>query len=421
MSDVPEEEPVVLNPYTAPDARSAADESADLSTRRAGFRTLHLMYLVVICAFLIWIGMIVRLGMIPLFMLVVAAGVGFAIVLARRNATQQESLLWALAIAAERSLPLAPAALAFTDQYGASFRWKVRLFATLLNEGQSVPEAIDHVPHLFSREAEALVRTGWTAGMLAESLREAALLRSERKTAWAVAAFRFFYLGGVFLALQIISGFILYFIAPKFEAIFMDFGIRLPPVTLFTIRVSRLFVDYGLVTLLVVIAECFLLGSIPLGLFNVFQWDIPVLDRLYRRTHTALILKALALSIDGGKPVVSGIESLSEDYPSAWIRSRLTLVGRDVREGGNWIDSLRSRQLIGKADAAVIASSERVGNLAWALRETADSAERRIGYRFHFVLQTLYPLLVLAMGAFVLVFCVAYFSPIIQLIERLAG
>jgi len=57
----------------------------------------------------------------------------------------------------------------------------------------------------------------------------------------------------------------------------------------------------------------------------------------------------------------------------------------------------------------------------WALRETASASERRIGYRLQFWLQTLFPVLVIAMGGFVLVFCVAYFSPIVILIERLSG
>ncbi len=406
-----------------PELNAPSDPPPVAEEPRGGLRVLHLMYAIVGCALLAWVVRLNDSGFWMILLLgavVFATAVGLAVVLARRNATQQESLLWALAIAADRSMPLPPAALAFADQYSATFRWRVRLFASYLTEGLSFPQALDRVPRLLSREAQALVKTGWSTGTLARSLREAAQIRSERQSAWAAVAFRFMYLGGVFLALQSLSMFILYFITPNFEAIFKDFGLQLPGATIFTIKLSHTFIDYGFVTIILAFLELVIFAALPLGLFNVFQWDIPILDRLYRRRHTPLILRTLALSVEGDKPILAGIEGLTVNYPSRWVRGRLSLVSEDVRGGERWVESLRRRQLIGQADAAVIASSERLGNLLWALRETAQSCERRIGYRLQFWLQTLFPLTVLMMGAFVLIFCVAYFSPVIRLIERLS-
>ena len=184
---------------------------------------------------------------------------------------------------------------------------------------------------------------------------------------------------------------------------------------------SHFFGDFWWLTLILGFVELLLLLSLPLGLFNAFQWEIPFLDWLYRRRHTALILRSLGLSIEGGKPILDGLFSLTRDYPSAWVRDRLTLAARDIRDGENWVESLRSRQLISRTDSAVIASAERVGNLVWALEETAAASERRVGYQLQFLIQTLFPVLVLAMGVFVLIFCVAYFSPVVRLIERLSG
>ena len=53
-----------------------------------------------------------------------------------------------------------------------------------------------------------------------------------RQNAWGSTAARFAYLGVVFLVMQMVIVFIMYFIIPKFEAIFNDFGIALPQVTL---------------------------------------------------------------------------------------------------------------------------------------------------------------------------------------------
>ena len=75
--------------------------------------------------------------------------------------------------------------------------------------------------------------------------------------------------------------------------------------------------------------------------------------------------------------------------------------------------------LLRPVDAAVLASAQRVGNLAWALRETAAGGERRTGYWLQFCLQLLYPLLVLCVGGLVLSVAVAFFVPLVAIIEAL--
>ena len=67
----------------------------------------------------------------------------------------------------------------------------------------------------------------------------------------------------------------------------------------------------------------------------------------------------------------------------------------------------------------MLGSAQRVGNLAWALREMAESNERRLGYRLQFWLQLLFPMLLICLGAVVFVLVVAYFCPLVSLIEAL--
>lgn len=412
--DVPEEaKPVVLTPVAAP--------------LREGLRVQHIMYAVLVAAFVAWLatvgGLTVLTGSFLLvILLLIALVIGAAVVLVRRTASQRESLLWALAIAAERSLPLAPAARAFADQYGAMFRWRVQLLASLLNDGSPLPEALDQVGVLMSREAELLVRTGHATGTLPRSLRQAAGMRAVRQSAWGGIALRFSYLAFVFFYMQVIIGFLVYFIAPKYEAIFSDFGVPLPTYTIVTLELSHLLVGFlGIPLLLLGLTEMAALVVLPLALFGTALWDVPFADSLFRRRHTALILRALALTTEGGRPIEAGVEQLGRDYPSRWVRRRLVAALSDVRQGGDWVESLGRRRLIQGADAAVLTSARRAGNLDWALREMAESNERRIGYRLQLWLQFLFPMLVLGLGALVFVMAVAYFSPLVHLIERLAG
>jgi type II secretory pathway component PulF len=385
-----------------------------------GMRLRSLMIAVALIAFSIWL--LIKLGRLILVgavAFVIVFAIALAIVLAKRNASQQESLLLSLAIAAERSMPLPPAALAFVDQFGATYRWRVRLFASLLEEGFPVPEAIDHVPQLLDREARVMAKTGWNSGRFAEGLREAAATRSARKTLWGTIGGQFLYFGFVLVVMQIVTVYLMYFTVPKFIAIFQDFGVTLPPVTQFTIDVSSRFTEVPPLMLLLLTFELMVFFVLPLGVMSLFQWNIPPLDWLFRRQHASLILRALALSAEGGKPIVNAVEMLARDYPSSWARVRLCRVCGELNSGEDWVSALEIHGLIRDTDAAVIASASRVGNLVWALRETAASSDRRLGYWLQFVLQMIAPLVLMGVGLMVLVFSVAYFYPIIILIERL--
>ena len=153
--------------------------------------------------------------------------------------------------------------------------------------------------------------------------------------------------------------------------------------------------------------------------FSVFEWNIPFLDKLFRRRHANLVLRGLALAVSGqpDRSARSSGRAGVSTYPSSWVRGRLALVHRDVTGGENWLYSLYGRGMIRPADAAVLASAERVGNLEWALRETAAAGERRLGYRLYYWLQVLYPILLLAMGVVVFTLAVSVLPALISIIE----
>jgi type II secretory pathway component PulF len=399
--------PVVLTPLQVP--------------HRAGIRLQHIMFGVVICAFLLWLWKVALVWLIVLlFFSVSLTAVGIGVYFVRRNVVQQETLLWALAIAAERSLPLAGAALAFADQYGNTFRWRIQLLAGLLNRGLSLTEALEQVPNLLRRDSQVLIGCGEATGTLPKALREAVAMKAERLQAWGWIAIRFAYLLALLLTLEVSLNFFAWSIAPRFTAIIKDFGVEPPRLTQMAADAGDyLFRDYLALTLPLIAVQAIVLLLIPVSVFNVFEWNIPFLDALFRRRHANLVLRGLALAVSGQQPINSGLAVLASTYPSRWVRQRLKLVHRDVARGENWVGALYRRGLIRPADAAVLASAERVGNLEWALRETAAAGERRLGYRLYYWLQVLYPILLLGMGVIVFTLSLGYFLPLITIIETL--
>ena len=129
----------------------------------------------------------------------------------------------------------------------------------------------------------------------------AAATRANTLPIWTAISARLSYILVLLLVMQSITAFIMYFIVPKFEAIFNDFGVSLPRITIFVIEVSHTIIKYFFVTAWIPIVEMGLLAFLPLSFLAWGNYSVPLLDRLLGRRHTALIFRTLALTIEGAQ------------------------------------------------------------------------------------------------------------------------
>jgi protein transport protein HofC len=354
----------------------------------------------------------VGLGVFPGFVALVVLGMVFY----RRRRSEQQAFLWALTVAAERMMPLVPVVEAFAEERWGWRRSRARQLAELLRAGTPLPQALRQCPGLVPPEALVTIKVGHQSGTLAAALRQAADTRDSQDTLWHQITGKIVYLCVLTLFLFSIGLFMAIKIAPAFVKIYQDFDSELPAITQWTYSAM-----WGGATV----------AGWALPLINVLLWytllrymgwiqfGLPGLNWLTRRLETARILDALSLVAQQQRPLVEGIATLAQSYPKYSIRRRLRRVAKDVSAGIDWGDSLVDRGLIQRADWAVLQSAQRVGNLAWAMREMADSHRRRLAYRMNALLQMAFPLVLLIYGGIVGVFVVAYFLPLIALIQRL--
>ncbi len=407
-----------------PEVKGSKDDEWEqqlaLPIRKEPWRLSHMMIAIAAIAIICWMWVTLKMLLIVLVLIgaiVMLVTAGF--VVARLRTSRQDALLSLLAIAAERGMPLAPALSAFADQFRGSAHGRVMEVVAQLNAGSPLPEALERNRRTVSRDAILMAWVGHRTGRLARALRLAGSVRASQFAAWSAVASRLAYLLLVILIAEGISGSILYFILPKFEAIFADFGIRLPEVTVAVIRLSHLLISSGPIAGSLVVIEVACLLFIPFSFNGWMNYQAPIFDRLLSRRHAALVLRALSVAIEADKPIALGLETLAEHYPTRWIRRRLAKVHVDVRLGADWIDALWRAGVIRKTDAEVLASAASVGNLAWACRELAETADRRQQLRIQVLTQTIFPLAVVMMGLAVAFLAVGYFMPIVSIIRSL--
>lgn len=381
----------------------------------------HLIVAVFFVAVLFWGFLVVGgwLGVL-LFMLLFAIFVGWIFATIRGSVGQRYSLLWMLAIAAEHRMPLATTVEAFASQYRGRFRRRVLRLATMLTQGAPLSHALRAIRGLSSPDARVLVEVGEEAGRLPLSLRRAAAVHASRSTLGQTLASQASYLLVVLMIAQTVTSFLLYFIVPKFEAIFNDFGVELPTSTRAIITASHWAVGF-LVPIWLPLLNLALLLMIPFALASGTMFEVPILGRLFPRRHSATILRSLSMCAEAGQPIEKGLHTMAARYPAGWVRRRLARAERNALHGMDWREALRRERLINSTDHEVLATSAAVGNLPWAMNDLADAIDRRQRLKIAMLSQAFWPIVIMAVAALVLFLAVGFFTPLVTLIARLSG
>lgn len=340
-----------------------------------------------------------------------------------RSGSNQGALLWGLAIAAERGLPLVTVLDAFTGS-GGKWGYQVGDLKDLLDSGASLPDALEQLPGLVPRDAVLSARIGLESGTLGVSLRAAAktVLESRAHLTDRVSGALIYLLAIGTVAFSIVS-FIMYYIIPKFKKIFSDFGTELPDLTMWIIDASDFLVTYfylfGLIG-----------AAISLGLWNVFRqicrsgWLcqlLPPLASFQRHVQTPAILRDLSVVIEADRPLLPALQTMADWHPARQIQDRLSRVCSDVEAGVDCWHSLQAHGMLRPKEAVLLESAQRAGNLPWALNETATHIEGKLVHRFQLLMECTHPVLPLLLGLFVGTFVVGMFLPLVHLISELSN
>ncbi len=101
------------------------------------------------------------------------------------------------------------------------------------------------------------------------------------------------------------------------------------------------------------------------------------------------------------------------------VRRSLARAAEGTGGGADWCDCLQAEKMVTPAEAAVLKSAARAGNLSWALREMAEVSSNRLIYRAKALLSIATPFCMVLMAMPVAVLTVGCFIPLVKLIENL--
>jgi type IV pilus assembly protein PilC len=231
----------------------------------------------------------------------------------------------------------------------------------------------------------------------------------------------------------IVTG-IMYFIIPRFEEIFRDFGVDLPALTLALTSTSRWVAGNqpgqqypGAIYIIAGVPVVFILFKLVQmtkpgkAVIDTVMLYTPILGNLIRKTTVARFTRTLGTLIAAGVPILEAITITKETCGNYVFEKALGKVHDSIREGESFAEPLRQAKVCDSIVVNMIDVGEETGDMDTMLMKIADNYDDEVDTAVASLVSLLEPLLVIVLGLIVGTIVVAMFLPLVSMIQGLQG
>ncbi|MDR2346779.1 MAG: type II secretion system F family protein [Planctomycetaceae bacterium] len=326
-----------------------------------------------------------------------------------------------------------------------------------IESGSSLSEAMAKAPKAFNRLFVNMIKAGEAGGALETILQRLAefLERSEALKTRVKSALTY-PICVVLFAVGILA-FIMYFIVPKFETIFTEFGLKLPGMTLLLIAISQFVVNFFYLIPLIPFT-IWLMVKLTTGFeygrfgWHLFLLKLPVFGTLIEKTTVARTTRTLGTLVTSGVPILEALHITKETSNNAVFELMYQRILEAIRDGdtianpmkmyakppfhfgalaystffmpgvgaGVYLMKLNGR-ILDDMVVNMVDVGEETGELDTMLYKIADTYDQEVEAATNALMSIIEPLLVMFLGGMVGFIVISLFLPLISLITNLSG
>ena len=300
--------------------------------------------------------------------------------------------------------------------------------------GSSLSDAMAKYPKAFDVLYTKMVHAGEIGGVLDIILqRLAEFMEKAQRLKRKINGAMVYPIAVILIAMVILTA-IMWFIIPKFEEIFADFGVNLPGLTVWLIDTSRWVagqqagqeipgaVFVGLSPFAALIFWKVIRKTKPgKAVTDVLLLWTPVFGNLIRKTTVAKFTRTLGTLIGAGVPILDAVTITAETSGNFVFERALTKVHDSIREGETFAEPLRASKTCDGIVINMIDVGEETGELDAMLMKIADNYDEEVDVAVGALVSLLQPLMVIVLGGIIGTIIIAMFLPLVEMINSLNG
>lgn len=295
-----------------------------------------------------------------------------------------------------------------------------------IESGSTLSEAFAKHPKAFDRLYCNMIKAGEAGGALEAILQRLADFKEKSQTLKRRIRGAMVYPIVVILVACIIVGFILYFIIPKFEVIFADFGVDLPGMTVFLIKASHVVVQKFWIVILTPILIWIFIKLLYRNRTGAYICDrivlmVPVMGAIAEKSTVARTMRTLGTLVQSGVPILESLNIVRDTAGNAVFERAFTRIYESIREGETIAQPLREARIVDDIVVNMIDVGEETGDLDTMLNKIADNYDEEVEVLVESLVSLLEPMMIVVLGGIIGFIVIALFLPLIQLISKLSG
>ncbi|HVA63418.1 MAG TPA: type II secretion system F family protein [Terriglobales bacterium] len=218
--------------------------------------------------------------------------------------------------------------------------------------------------------------------------------------------------------------FLVTYVVPQFAALYASLDAQLPTITLIVLNlglaVQRQFpyLAGGVVAAVAVLIYLARQEKVLL-LLDGLVLRLPLLGELYWKYQVAMLCRTLSTLLQGGLPVVQGLETAATALRSPRLRQGLRATVREVREGEAVSAGLGRHKVVPRLAVEMVEVGEGTGALPQMLASVAEFFDEDLANAMTAVLALIEPAILIVVGSVVALILISLYLPIFSLGARM--
>ncbi|MBI4064499.1 MAG: type II secretion system F family protein [Elusimicrobia bacterium] len=305
------------------------------------------------------------------------------------------------------------------------FKAIVEGLKTDIESGMAINESMKKYPDAFDNLYVAMIRAGELGGVLDVILdRLSAYLEAAEELKHKVKSAMMY--PAVMASIAVgVTGFLMVFIIPKFEEIFLSFGADLPLPTKILLGISAFLTHYFFVLILIPIGAWQGLNRAKKNPAYALKIDsitlrLPLFGDILRKVAIAKFCRTMATMVKSGVNILEALDTVAKASGNKLIEKVILESKKSVQEGMRLVEPLRKSNVFPPMVVQMIAIGEETGNLDTMLNKIADFYDGEVDAAVKGLTSMIEPLVIAFMGVVIGAIVIAMFLPMFQ-ISQLAG
>ncbi len=289
-----------------------------------------------------------------------------------------------------------------------------------IEAGSTLSQSLGKHDRVFSLLFVSMVRSGEESGALPAVLSRLAgyLEARDALTRKIISASTYPAFIAVFFVAAIIA--VMFFLMPRFEDIFADFDMTLPPMTQLLISTSRFLGNNILWEVLIVGVGSYLLWKwwrTPVGKKRIdgLTLKAPLFGKLIQKAAIARFSRTLGTLLTNGVTVIAALDIVGETAGNTVIKEAIDEVGLGVVNGSTISEKLAESWVFPKMVVSMVSAGESSGCLPDMLEKIADFYTDEVDAAITGLTAMIEPALIVGLGGVVAVVVLAIYMPIFQM------